>query len=328
MRLNWSIQKIELPLKFDWKISRGTSAVKSNWIVSVEDSREKGMGEVAFNVRYGESLDSIERGWQAFLRESQNVDSLATLNELLCKVSIDNSLRFGIESAWIDFESKKLGQTVWQFLEVEEPSPVRTSFSLPILDVEEIPSFISSHGLQRFSFLKVKVDRFAVDSVRAVARCFAGPLRIDANEAWRTAQEVLKFAEEVKDIDIEFIEQPLPASAEEELRILKKNCQIPLIGDESLTDEGVSEYHAERFHGVNVKLMKAGGLLPALEQLRRARELGLKTMLGCMVETSLGISSALQISAGVDFVDLDGFLLLKEDPYGAVLEKDGRLFLN
>lgn len=324
--LQWSLEKIHLPLKFAWKISRNTSAQKTNYIVRAEENGLSGWGEIAFNVRYGESEESVERGFRRFLKLKVDFQDADDLQTAMKGEDLDKSLRFGLESAWVRLQAKKQGRSVARFLGLPEAGPVKTSFSLPILEVGEIEGFIATHGLKRFSCLKIKVDEAATERVREVARHFPGPLRVDANEAWKDPDAILKFMEEVSDLPIEFIEQPLPSDLRDELLYLKKKSPRVLIADESITDEGVGTYHAERFHGVNVKLMKAGGYLPALAQLRRARELGLKTMLGCMVETSVGISSALDLGTGVDYFDLDGFLLIKRDPYNWVEEKNGALF--
>ena len=158
--------------------------------------------------------------------------------------------------------------------------------------------------------IKIKVNKEnALDFSKEVMRLTQVPLRIDANEAFQTTSDVMNFISAFPDLNrIEFLEQPLPASFHEEALELKKHSPVILIADESVTKEDIGTYYTERFHGVNIKLMKSGGYLKGLKQLRQAKILGLKTMLGCMVETSLGISSALQLAGGVDYFDLDGFL--------------------
>lgn len=327
--LTWSLEVMELPLKFDWKISRNTSSEKKNLLVTVKDSSgTKAQGEVAFNVRYKESLETIKSGFEKFVSEQPQPKTVQELHQYMKSLGLDKSLRFGIESAWVHFQAKKLGQSVSEYLGLPaQLKPVKTSFSLPILDPKEIGPFIHEYDLTRFKVLKIKVDSQAEQRVREVAKHYNGPLRIDANEAWKTADEVLQFAEKVKDLRVEFIEQPLPDHLHDELLKLKQKSPFKLVADESITDEGVSEFHRDRFHGVNIKLMKSGGYYPALEQLQKARELGLETMLGCMVETSLGISSAINISDQIDYLDLDGSLLLKKDPMQLIEEKDGFLYL-
>jgi glutamate racemase len=196
------------------------------------------------------------------------------------------------------------------------------------MEVGKIESFVKENNLQRFSTIKLKInDENALDLCREVLRVVNVPLRIDANEAFKDAHAVMRFLEKFPDLSrLEFLEQPLPADYHEEALELKKYSKVMLMADESVTKEEIGNYYPDRFHGVNIKLMKAGGYLKAVKQLRQAKLLGLKTMLGCMIETTLGISSALNISGGVDFYDLDGFLFLKNEPYKLVSEENGKIF--
>ena len=241
---------------------------------------------------------------------------------------LPQSLKFGIESSFVHYIAILSGKTVSQLMGTNVISSVKTSFSIPIMEVGKIEAFIKENNLQRFSVLKVKVNReIALDFCSEVLKLTNVPLRIDANESFKTAKETLEFLEKFPEIKrLEFLEQPLPSNLHEEALELKKHANVMLMADESVTKEEVNEYHVERFHAVNVKMMKAGGYLRALKQLRQAKSLGLKTMLGCMVETSLGISSALNISGGVDYFDLDGCLLIKDDPYKLVSEENGKIF--
>jgi glutamate racemase len=207
-------------------------------------------------------------------------------------------------------------------------SSVKTSFSIPIMEVGKVEAFIKENNLSRFSVLKVKVNRDnAHDFCQEILRLTDVPLRVDANESFTSAAEAMKFLETFSNIKrMEFLEQPLHSTQHEEALELKKHSPVFLMADESVTKEDITSYYPERFHGINVKMMKAGGYMRAVKQLRQAKLLGLKTMLGCMVETSLGISSALNISGGVDFFDLDGCLLIKNDPYKLVSEENGKIF--
>lgn len=326
---SWSIKEIELPLKFTWNISRNSSDTKRNFIVKVKNGSIEAVGEVAFNVRYGESRELIIEKFEEFKNNApQDFNGVENLVAYLESTDLPQSLKFGIESAFVHYVSILSGKTVSQLMGVNTISSVKTSFSIPIMEVGKIESFIKDNNLQRFSVLKVKVNReIAHDFCAEVLRLTNVPLRIDANESFESAKETINFLEKFQQINrIEFLEQPLSSSLHDEALELKKHAQVLLMADESVTKEEVNTYHVERFHGVNIKMMKSGGYLKALKQLRQAKMLGLKTMLGCMVETSLGISSALNISGGVDFYDLDGCLLIKDDPYKLVSEENGKIF--
>lgn len=328
----WSIKEIELPLKFTWNISRNSSDIKRNFLIEVKNGSFNGLGEVAFNVRYGESRELILEKFEEFKNEAQQVEfnGVESLVAFLDKLEIPQSLKFGIESSFVHYVAKLSGKTVPQLLATNTVSSVKTSFSIPIMDVANIEKFIIDNKLHRFSVLKVKVNKEnALDLCKEVLRVSNVSLRIDANEAFSSTSEVLTFLNEFPDINrIEFLEQPLPASLHEEALNLKKYSPVMLMADESVTKEEIGTYYQERFHGVNIKLMKSGGYLKGLKQLRQAKILGLKTMLGCMVETSLGISCALNIASGVDYLDLDGFLLIKDDPFKVLSEENGKVFFS
>jgi glutamate racemase len=326
----WNIKEIELPLKFTWNISRNSSDIKRNFIIEVKNGSLSGVGEVAFNVRYGETREIILEKFEEFSQaaSTQDFSGVENLVAFMDKLDLPQSLRFGIESSFVHYISIMSGKTVAQLMGTNTVSSIKTSFSIPIMEVGKIRDFVIENNLKRFSTIKLKInDENALDLCREVLKCVEVPLRIDANEAFKSTSDVMKFLESLPDIDrVEFLEQPLPSDFHEEALELKKHTTVMLFADESVTKEEINQYYVERFHGVNIKLMKAGGYLKAVKQLRQAKLLGLKTMLGCMVETSLGISSALNIAGGVDYHDLDGSLFLKDDPYKLISEENGKIF--
>ncbi len=328
--LEWTIKKIELPLKFPWKIARGSAVHKINFLISVECNGQSGMGEVAFNTRYNESEEGIEESFRRFVEAgAAELTSLERLIFLVEELELPASLRFGLESAMAHLDAAMTGRSIHKLLCVAQVHGVATSFSLPIMEPHEVGPFIEQHRLSRFAALKIKLAREgAVELVREVHRLYPGPLRLDANEAFNDDAQYMQLCEQLKDMPIQFIEQPFAATEYELYRAVKGSSPFSIFADESLTDGDVAPVFKELFHGVNVKLMKAGGYMRALKQLRSARELGLSTMLGCMVETSLGISSAMNIASNVDFCDLDGHLLLSHDPINAVSEENGVLNYN
>ena len=328
--LEWSLEKIDLPLKFPWKIARGTSLSKTNFVVTVECDGSKGQGEVAFNVRYNESENLIKEQFQLFLDHgAEEISSLEKLIAMVGELDLASSLCFGLESAMAHLNAHMSDRTIHQILCVPQVHGIHTSFSLPIMVPAKIQSFITEHNLSRFAALKIKLgSEGGLDIVREVQKYYTGPLRLDANEAYDDPAAFLKLTDDLKDVPIQFIEQPFAARNFEMYREIKGKSGFLIFADESLTSGEVTPEFKELFDGVNVKLMKAGGYMRGLKQLRTARELGLKTMLGCMVETSLGISSAMNIANNVDFYDLDGCLLISKDPFNAIQEDGGTLNYN
>jgi len=272
----------------------------------------------------------IQSKFEEFKQESSTVDfnSVESLISFLDKGDYPQSLKFGLECAFVDYLSRLAGKSVQQYLSVNTVSSVKTSFSIPIMEESLVADFIRDHHLDRFHVLKLKVNKEnALSLTELVLKHFTGLVRVDANESFDHHEEVLHYLNSLSDVSrLEFLEQPLKASAHEEQLLLKSKTKVILIADESVTSESVTDFYQERFDGINIKLMKAGGYVKALKQLRQAKVLGLKVMLGCMVESSLGISAALNIASGFDYFDLDGFLLLKEDPYHILTEENGKVF--
>ncbi|GAA4017535.1 dipeptide epimerase [Hymenobacter fastidiosus] len=335
MSLIWNLRPRELPLRYTWKIARNASASKTNLLASVAAAASpaiRGWGEAAPNVRYGETPANLQAGFEQLLAAGlQAVKSLAELEELLAACSPAPALRFALESAYIHWQARRTGQTVGQLLGVPAgAAAVPTAFSLPIMEPGAVAGFVRDQHMARFSLLKIKVNQESgYDLLQALTRELPGrPLIIDGNEAWPDADRLLGFLERVKSLPglaVRLLEQPLPAACAADYRYLRPRSPYPLFADESVTDAADFGDIAAQFHGVNVKLMKAGGYRNGIRLLRQTRAHGLQTMLGCMVETSLGIWSALQVSALADVCDLDGFLIVRDEPFGLVRENGGRL---
>ncbi|MCB0378640.1 MAG: hypothetical protein KDD33_09125 [Bdellovibrionales bacterium] len=318
--LHWSLETLEMDLKFTWKISRGSTSRKINYIVHVEENGIKAMGEVAGITQAEASAGLIPKQYSQV-----SLDGVTDPTDIN-KLDICAPLAFGLESALIHLRAKQKGQSVPHYLGLEEIHKVPTSISLPILPLDEIAEFMKFQRVEHFPCCKIKVGQEKpIESCLEVAKHFAGPLRIDANEALQNCEDVLHFIDGIKHLNIEFLEQPMASHLVEEYKKLKPLSPIPIIADESLQQQKVDAELARQFHGINVKLMKTGGYLKAREQIQAAKHMGLNVMLGCMVETSLAIRSAIYIGQDVDWFDLDGFLFFKEEPFGLVQEKNGYL---
>ncbi len=330
MKLNWNLTEIELALKFVWKIARGSSTSKTNFVVTISDELgNSSKGEIAFNIRYGESQESTKNQFEKLVGDLNLVKDLKDLENILAKEKINSSLRFGIESAYIHLLAKRESKSVCEILNYSTPSgSIKTSFSIPIIEIKEMANFIKQYDLHRFHSIKLKIDREnALDKIAELLKHYHGLIRIDANEAFCDPEEIVRIFEKIDIQRVEFLEQPMAPNLKAEYRFLKENLDLLLIADESLTSNHVDPAFCELFHGINVKLMKSGGYIKAIQQLKSADKLCLKKMLGCMVESSLGISSAYNLSRSVDFFDLDGALLIKNDPFNLVRERQGELSL-
>ena len=164
-----------------------------------------------------------------------------------------------------------------------------------------------------------------LDILRELRKHTSSIFRVDANCGW-TVEETLQNAREMKPLGVEFIEQPLPADDLKGAEVVFKKSELPIIADEScITESDVAKCH-NRFHGINVKLTKCGGLTPARRMLAEARQLRMKTMVGCMTESTVGISAIAHLLPLLDYVDMDGALLLETDIADGVNIRDGKVF--
>ena len=332
--LTWTLTALPLPLRYTWKIARNASDSKTNLLVRVaaENDYYAGWGEAAPNVRYGETPAGLEAEFNRLLAAGlPQVASLADLAALLAAEPPSHALRFALESAYLHREAARQGLAVPTLLGVPAPAAaVPTAFSLPIMAPGAVAGFVREQNVRRFKLLKIKVNQESgYDLLREVARAAPGhELLIDGNEAWPDADALLRFLENLgrlPGLRVRLLEQPLPATRVADYEYLRPRAPYPVFADESVTDAADFAAIARQFHGVNVKLMKAGGYRNGLRLLRQTRAHGLQTMLGCMVETSLGIWSALQVSALADVRDLDGFLIVRHEPFGLVREAHGLL---
>lgn len=325
--LHWSIEKKILELKYTWKISRNASDSKTNLVVAVGEGIHSGHGEAAPNIRYNETPEQLENEFRTFLDAKPGViQSPGELSEFLQKIQVSHALRFGIESAYIHYWCAKNNSTVQEFLGIQKVASVPISFSIPIMETGKMKSFYLENNLDRFRYIKIKVNAEEMtDAVNYLSTFCGQPLIVDANEAFRDVEQCIRTLEKIKKAKIEFIEQPMPSAMMEESAYLKKYSPFVLFADESVTDEADFGELKRMFDGINVKLMKAGGYLNAAKLLKEARKNNMKTMIGCMVETTLAISSGLHLCALADYADLDSFLVVKNEPYGLGKESEGIL---
>jgi L-alanine-DL-glutamate epimerase-like enolase superfamily enzyme len=221
----------------------------------------------------------------------------------------------GLDMALHDLAGKAMGVPVWQLIGTSDQLPP-TDYSLGI----DEPAVVAERArrVAHFPALKIKVGGPAdLETLEAVRGVYGGPLRVDANTGWQPEQAAALIPELAR-LGVELIEQPFPARALPQLRWLRERSSLPILADESAVFEADLEMLQGVVDGVVVKLAKCGGIGPALRMIRRARALGMKVMLGCMVESSLGVAAAAMVAAEVDWLDLDGNLLLADDPFGGI----------
>lgn len=328
--MDWSYTQLRLQLLFTFKISRNASDFKTNYIIECHHEGIIGLGECAPNIRYGETLEHVEQQLQGFTQDNLFFETSISLYQYLSKAPFFQSVKNAIETAFLDYYAQKQQLKTHQLLHIECPPLAKsTMFTLPILEDAAIEPFYEEFKIYDYQQIKLKINKeTATSTVRTLANIIGQrQLFIDANEAFPSLEEYLEFEKSIADINITFVEQPLPASHIEDYIKLKSISKWPIFGDESIISHPDMALIAQQFHGVNVKMMKAGGYLESVSILKKAKHLGLQTMIGCMVETSLGISHAFEISALADYLDLDSFLYLKDEPFQMIKQEYGRLSL-
>ena len=231
-----------------------------------------------------------------------------------------------LDIALLDWVGKKLNQPLFRLFGLDPSKTPITTFSIGIDTAEVVKQKVKEAAA--FPVLKIKVglknDQEMLEAVRSVTN---KPLRVDANEGWKTKEEALERIKWLEGLGVEVIEQPLPSTMLEETRWLRERVNIPILADESVKNAHDIPALAQAFDGINVKLMKSGGVQEALTMIKMARALGMKIMLGCMIESSVAIGAAAQISPLVDYADLDGNLLISNDPFKGPTVEKGKLVL-
>jgi L-alanine-DL-glutamate epimerase-like enolase superfamily enzyme len=317
-----SARIVTLELAETFVISREASDTADVLVVELRHSGLSGFGEAAPIEHYEESVDSAQR----YVEENAELlgDDPFALEEVMERLPArELAARAAVDAALHDLQGKLLGQPVWRLLGLRRASPP-TSWTVWLGDPDDMARR-AEKALDRFRRLKLKLggrDGLDVERVRAV-RGVAGelPLQVDVNEAW-SLDEALDAVPALAELGVAYCEQPLPAGDEGGPR-LKERSPLPLYVDEDCHTLADVPACAERAHGINVKLAKSGGIREAVRMVHAARALGLGCMLGCMIESGLGISAAAQIASLFDHVDLDGNLLLGYDPWPGVPFADG-----
>lgn len=320
----------ELELKHKWTIARGTATFKNNVFISMAKDGTTGYGEAAPNIRYNETPEStiefIEKALPVF--EKHDLKNYYDLTrEIQILAPHQTAAKCALDIAIMDWVAKSKEMPFYQFLGLDKSKTPVTCFSIGI----DTPALIKQkiEEASEFPVYKIKLgsedDEEIIKTVRSVTD---KPIRVDANEGWKSKTEALKKIKWLQTQNVEFIEQPMPAEMLEESEWLRQHCDIPIIADESVKTTTELVKLAKCFDGINIKLMKAGGVQEALRMIWLAKSLGLKTMLGCMVESSVAISAAASLSPLVDYADLDGNLLIKNDPFSGVKTQAGKLVLS
>jgi L-alanine-DL-glutamate epimerase-like enolase superfamily enzyme len=316
---------VSLTLAEEFAISRASRTTQEVVQLELEHEGIVGAGESAPVYYRGESAESAAE----FLSEEapalagDDPFALEAIGQRVEDVEGQAAGKAALDGALHDWIGRRLGLPVWRLLGLSPVGPP-TSYTIGIDTVEG--THRRARAARGFRALKIKVggpdDLARVEAVRAESDM---PLRVDANEGW-TLESARELVPELMELGVELIEQPFPAGDVDSFRELRElEPRPPLVVDEGCHDLADVAAAAEYADAINVKLAKSGGLREAVRMIHAARALGLRVMLGCMIESQLGIAPAAAVASLVDWVDLDGHLLLADEPYTGLEFRDGRV---
>lgn len=326
----FSVTSMRLRLRHTWTISRNSSDFKDNVFVCIERDGVVGWGEAAPNVRYGETAEQT----LAALRQAQALFEVGDWFEYVeMRTQWEHAIPAqacacaALDMAVLDWVGRRLNVPLYRLLGLDPRKAAVTSMSIGIDTPEVVRQKVKEAA--DFPTLKIKVgldnDAAILEAVRQVTD---RPLRVDANEAWKDKALALEKIRWLAGLGVELIEQPMPAAMIEETAWLRERVEIPIIADEAVKRATDIPRLAGAYDGINIKLMKAGGIQEAIRMIHVAGAMGMKVMLGCMIESSVAISAAAHLTPLVDYADLDGHLLISNDPFVGVTVDCGRLVLS
>ncbi|WP_037318303.1 dipeptide epimerase [Salegentibacter sp. Hel_I_6] len=302
-----------LELKNTFTISHGSRDVQPTLIVALSDRGFTGYGEATATSYYGVSVEKMQA-------DILKIESLIAENILLEPEELweltyphlkENPFALcALDIAMHDLHGKRNQQPLYQLWGLNLKSIPLTNYTIGIDSVEQMVQKIKEFPWPLYKIKLGTEDDVAI--VKELRKHTNSVFRVDANAAW-TADQAVENAKALKELNVEFLEQPLKANDWEGMQKLYRESVLPLIADESCIEESDVEKCAGYFHGINIKLTKCGGLTPGKRMILKGKSLGLKVMVGCMTESTVGISAIAQLLPLLDYVDMDGGLLIKND---------------
>lgn len=332
-------EPMDLRTKHVFGISRDASQVFRNVLVTLKAGGFEGLGEAAPSAFYGEdqgstlkALETIKvelaKNMQLLSGESggrsglnhQTVSEIMDVAEEPCAAA-----RAAVDMALHDLFGKELKAPLWRILGLDPGRTPVTSFTIGLDKIDVMLEKVEE--ARAFPLIKVKLNTGEdVDVIEAIRQKTSQRIRVDANCAWEPG-EAVKVIRKLEDLGVEMVEQPVDREDLEGLKYVSRAVNVPVFADESCMVSSDIPAVADCVDGINIKLMKCGGISEALRMIHTARAFGLEIMIGCMIESSIAITAASHLTPLVDAADLDGALLLKHDPYSGMTVRDGKIVL-
>jgi L-Ala-D/L-Glu epimerase len=325
-----SVELKRLNLQHTWTTTMSSSTYRETVNVRYTRAGITGHGEGAPIIRYKEFPAEAKQAIES------NLDAIAAGDPAAFSVFLaDVRKRLGehqraamaaVDIAVVDWVCQRLNVPVYGYFGLDPAATPVTTFSIGI-DTAEITKQKTREAAD-YPVLKVKVGlKTDEESIAAIRSVTNKPLRVDANEGWTDKEEAIRKINWLETQGVEFIEQPMPAHMFEETKYVRSKVHLPIIADEACTNAADIPKLKEAYDGINVKLDKAGGILEAHRWISIARAMDMKVMLGCMISSSCSCTAAAHLSPLVDYADLDGFLLISNDPFSGVKVEKGKLIL-
>lgn len=321
-------EALELRTVFEFRIAHGAKRGHRNTLVRIAHDGLEGWGEASPSHYYGETSETIDAALDAWAPHlGDDPFALDAIHDRLDVVLQGNSAaRAAIDMALHDWIGRRLGVPVWKWLGLDRSRAPLSCVTLGMASPEEMERKLET--VKSFPMIKVKLGSPGdVDNLRRIRANYRGVLQVDANAAW-SASDAVRALRAIEPLDIRLVEQPVARGDLDGLRWVRERSPIPVFADESahhLADLGLL---AGRVDGVNLKIMKTGGLREMLRMIHAARALGLQVLLGSMVESSLALSAAAQLAPLADFLDLDGHWLIEDDPFAGAPGERGAIVLS
>ncbi len=323
-----TLHEANIPIRHPWTTSHGTRTHQRNLIVELSDDGLSGFGEGASIPYYGVTYDTMSAALEAVRSKIENatIDDPAKFWDVFHPLLKDQMFALcALDEAATDLWGKKQGKRVYELWGLDMSLAPLSDYTIGIDTIEKMVAKMQEFAGWPIYKIKLGTDE-DIEIVRALREQTDAVFRIDANCGWN-AQQTIDNSKALKELGVEFLEQPLPADDWDGMKKVYAESVLPIIADESCILEADVARCKGYFHGVNVKLTKCGGQTPAKRMLAQARELGMKTMVGCMTETSVGMGAIAQLLPMLDYVDMDGALLLAGDVADGVTIDKGKVSL-
>jgi L-alanine-DL-glutamate epimerase-like enolase superfamily enzyme len=326
--MNVRVYTLDVHLEVPFQISRAVRTEKRVVLVELDEGGRVSRGEGSPDAFFNETSESIE----ADVRRSLDLIPEDPADVAILKARLDERFPHGgaaacaLDTLGHDRAAQAAGVPLRAFLGLRDGDAPPTSFTIGIAEPPVMAERAAAAAAKGFKVLKVKLGHGHDDEsiLAGIRERFSGTIRVDPNAAWTPEEAPARIARIVR-YGIEFVEQPTPPQDIAGLRHVREHSEVPIVADEAVVRVADVDRVAEACDGINVKLQKSGGIAEARAMVQRAHELGLKVMLGCRAaETSVAIAAAAHLAPAVEWADLDGNLLIVDDPFRAVAVREGR----